>query len=91
MAAARLDPTARQILVFATYCRAGSRIEAARHLGVSETTVAAQMNELFSRLGVAGPFTAARALGWLVIPDLSDNQRAEAGHRWLTTEAGRPI
>ncbi len=48
-----------------------------------------QMNKLFSHLGVADPFNAARALGWLVIPDLPDEPKAEAGKRWFITEGGQ--
>ncbi len=67
---AGLDPTTRQISIFAAYCRAGTRKEAAHRLGLSEAAVGTQLNKLFSRLGVADPLSAAQALGWLVVPDL---------------------
>ena len=68
------------------YCRTGNRKEAARQLGVSETAVAMQMNKLLSRLGAADPFSAARALGWLVIPEVPEEPRADARPRWPTRE-----
>lgn len=90
MIAERLSPTARQLQVFAAYCSTGSRKGAARLLCISETAVATQMSRLFARLGVADPFGAARALGWLVLPDAGVEARAaadvKAGRRWLPSE-----
>ncbi len=76
MAAARVDPTARQIQSFATYCGAGSR------------KAAAQANELFGRREVAGRFGAARALGRFLTLGLLEIQGTEFGRRWPTTEGG---
>ena len=80
MAAARVDPTARQIQAFATYCGAGSR------------KAAAQANELFGRRKLAGRFGAARTLGRLLTPvswrsrgpnSVADGQPPEAGEPLL--------
>lgn len=61
-----LTPREREVLAA---CLLGTRYEAAARLGIAWYTVRAHMRDICIRLQVEDRVEAARAMGWLRIPD----------------------
>lgn len=64
-----LPPTPHQLELLALYLRSGSEKVAAHAAGISRGGLKEQLRILYRRLGVSSHSEAARALGWLRVPD----------------------
>jgi DNA-binding NarL/FixJ family response regulator len=61
-------PTRRELRVLAAVLECGSQKAAAYELGISEQTVKNMTSGLYHKLHVCNASSAARQLGWLIVP-----------------------